>query len=47
MRDFNPKEAADSRGTVCFKCPLLHLLILSAVFHTFLKIKTLNKQQCQ
>ena len=42
MRDFNPKVAVDRRGTFCFKCPLLHLLTLSAVFHTFLKIKTLN-----
>jgi len=40
MKDFNPKVAADGQGTFCFKCSLMHLQILSAVFHTFLKIKT-------
>jgi len=44
MRDFSLKIAADGQGGFCFKCLLLHLLILSAVFHVFLKIKTSNKQ---
>jgi len=40
MRDLNPKVADDSQGTFSLICPFLHLLILCAVFHTFLKIKT-------
>jgi len=42
MRDLNPKVAADGQGTFRFICPFLHLLILSAIFHTSLKIKTSN-----
>jgi hypothetical protein len=26
------------------KCPFLHLMILSTLFHTFLKLKTSNKK---
>jgi hypothetical protein len=43
MRDLNPKVAADSQGTFRFKCPFLLMLVLSAIFNTFLKIKTSNK----
>ena len=39
MGDLNPKVASDGRGTSHFQCPFLHLLILSAVFHTFLKLR--------
>jgi hypothetical protein len=35
--------ATDGRGSYRFKCPFSHVLILSSVFHTFLKIKTSNK----
>jgi hypothetical protein len=42
MGDLNSKVAADSQGSLHFKCLFLHLLILSVVFHTFLKIKTSN-----
>jgi len=42
MRDLNPKAAADGWVTFHFKCPFLHLRILSTVFHTFLKIKIWN-----
>jgi hypothetical protein len=38
-RDLIPKVATDARSTFRFKYPLLHLLI-SAVLHIFLKIKT-------
>ena len=44
MRDLNPKVAADDWGTLRFKFPFLHLLILSPVLHTFLKIKIWNKK---
>jgi len=44
MRDLNPKVVADGWDTFCLKNPFLHLLILSAVFHAFLKIKTWNKK---
>jgi hypothetical protein len=44
MRDLNPRAAADGQGSYCFKCPFLHLLVLSVVFLTFLKIKTSNKK---
>jgi hypothetical protein len=44
MRDINPKVANDSQGTFRLICLFLHLLILCAVFHTFLKIKTWNKK---
>jgi len=43
MRDLNPKAATDGQGTFHFKCLFLDLLLLSAIFHTFLKIKILNK----
>jgi len=39
MSDLNSKVAADSFGTFHFKGPLFYVLI-STVFHTFLKIKT-------
>jgi len=35
MRDLNPKVSHDGPVLFCFKCPFLHLLILSTVFHTF------------
>jgi len=39
------KVAADDWGTFfCLKCAFLHLLILSVVFHTFLKLITRNKK---
>jgi hypothetical protein len=44
MRDLNPKAAADSRGSLYFKCLFSHLLILSVEFHIFLKIRTSNKK---
>jgi hypothetical protein len=44
MGDLNPKAAADSRGSFRFKCPFLQVLILSVVFHTFLKRKASNKK---
>jgi hypothetical protein len=44
MRDINPEAAANRQGTVRFKYPFLHLLILSVVFHTFLKLITSNKK---
>jgi hypothetical protein len=44
MTDLNPKVAADGRGSFHFKCPFSHLMILSIVFQTFLKIKTSNKK---
>jgi hypothetical protein len=44
MRDLNPKVANDSQGTFSSIHPFLHLLILCALFHAFLKIKTLNKK---
>jgi len=37
MRGSNPKVATDSWGTLYFKITILHLLIISVVFHTFLK----------
>jgi hypothetical protein len=43
MGDLNPKVAAGGQGSFDFKCPFSHLLI-SIVFHTFLKIKTSNKK---
>jgi len=33
------------QGTFHFKCPFLHLLILSAVFHMFLKMKTFSNKK--
>jgi len=44
MRDVNPKVATDGQGAVCFKCPFSHLLTLSVVFRTFLKLITSNKK---
>ena len=44
MRDLNPKVAADGQSTSGCQCLFLHLLILSAVFHIFLKINTWNKK---
>jgi hypothetical protein len=44
MGDLNPKVATDGWGSCHFKCPFLHLLILSVVFHTFLKLKTSHKK---
>jgi hypothetical protein len=44
MRNLNPKVAADGQGSFHFKQQFSHLLILSIVFHTFLKIKTSNKK---
>jgi len=41
--DLNPKAAADGQSTFCFKWPFLHLMILTIVFHTFLKLITANK----
>ena len=41
-RDLNPKVAAHGQHTFRLKCLFLHLPILSAVFHAFLKIKTSN-----
>jgi len=39
-----PKVAAGGWGSFCFKCPFLHQLILSIVFHTFLNTRTSNKK---
>jgi len=43
MKDFNPTVAADGQGTVCFKCSLLHLEILSAVFSYIFKDKNFKQ----
>jgi hypothetical protein len=42
--DLNPKLAADGQGSFRFKCRFSHLLILSVVCYTFLKMKTSNKK---
>jgi len=39
----NPKVATGGQGTFCFKFPVLYLLI-SVVFHTFLKLMNSNKK---
>jgi hypothetical protein len=44
MRDLNFEVATDGWGTVHFKCLFLHLLMLSIVFHTFLKLIASNKK---
>jgi hypothetical protein len=44
MGDLNPKVATDGQGSFHFKCPFSHVLILSVVFHTFLKTRTSNKK---
>jgi hypothetical protein len=44
MGDLNPKVAADGRGSLRINCPFSHVLLLSVVFHTFLKINTSNKK---
>jgi len=36
MRLLNPQTAADGQGSLHFKWPFLHLLILFLVFNTFL-----------
>ena len=44
--DLNPNAAAHGQRTFQLKCPFLHLLILSAILHTFLKIKTFSNKKC-
>jgi hypothetical protein len=44
MGDLNPKVATVGCGSFHFICPFSHLLILSILFHTFLKIKISNKK---
>jgi hypothetical protein len=44
VRDLKPKVAADGQGTFRSELLLSHLLILSIVFHIFLKLFTSNKK---
>jgi len=44
MSDLKPRVAANGRHSFHFKHPFLHLLILSTVFHTLLKIKTSHRK---
>jgi len=44
MRDLNPKVAADGQDTFRSELLLLHLLILSIAFRTFLKLFASNKK---
>jgi hypothetical protein len=40
--DLNPNVVADVWGSAYFKCQFLHLVMLSIIFHAFLKLKTSN-----